>query len=353
MKFNSDSAPVMVTGANGYVASWLVKMLLEQGAQVRATVRNTADDQKVGHLKKLASQHPGQLELFEADLLKPDGFDDAMQGCEIVFHTASPFVMRGLKSPEEELVQPALQGTQNVLNAVNRAQSVKRVVLTSSVVAIFGDAKEIQGQAGGKFTEAVWNKTSSVSHQPYSYSKTVAEQEAWKMARAQNRWDMVTINPGLVLGPSLSKSSVSESINTMLELMGGKLKSGVPKLSIAIVDVRDVAEAHIKAATTPSAEGRHIVVSQTASMLDIAQSIETAFPGKFKLPRKSVPKFLVWLMAPMVGLSRKFVARNVGYQPLFDNSRARQQLGVTFRPVAQTVADHARQIVEDGMLTKG
>lgn len=125
-----------------------------------------------------------------------------MAGCELVMHTASPFLLQGVTDAQESLVRPALEGTRNVLDSVNRTESVKRVVLTSSVVAIYGDARESRDVPGGVFTEDQWNTTSSVDHQPYSYSKTVAEQEAWKYQKAQNRWDLVTIHPGLVLGPS-------------------------------------------------------------------------------------------------------------------------------------------------------
>lgn len=346
----NKNAPVMVSGANGFVASWLVKKLLKQGFTVHATVRDKTDDKKTEHLRKLGSEHPGQLKMFNADLFNNSSFDEAMQGCEIVFHTASPFIMRGLKNPEKELIQPALQGTRNVLNSANRTVTVKRVVLTSSTVAIYGDAIEVRKQVNGKFTENVWNTTSSIHHQPYSYSKAIAEKEAWIIANNQNRWDMVTINPGFVLGPSIAKSSVSESVNTMLELMRGDLKTGVPALYFPIVDVRDVADAHINAATTPTANGRHIIVSETGSMLDMAKHIEKAFPGKFKLPKKQVPKFMIWLFGPLLKVTRKFVKLNVGYNPVFDNSRARNELGLRFRPIGDTIAEHAQQIVEDGLL---
>ncbi len=157
------STPVLVTGGNGYIASWLTKYLLEQGINVRATVRDPSNEKKVGHLKKIAENTRGRLTLFQADLLKEGSFNDAMRGCELVFHTASPFVIRGIKDPQKELVDPAVKGTRNVLEAANRIESVKRVVLTSSVVAIYGDAVDMQQTKNGIFTEEHWNTTSSAA----------------------------------------------------------------------------------------------------------------------------------------------------------------------------------------------
>ena len=344
------SNPVLVTGANGYVASWLVKYLLDDGFKVHATVRDKNNESKVGHLLALEKEHPGQLTLYNADLFNDGDFDEAMQGCELVFHTASPFIVRGLKDPQKELIEPALKGTQNVLHAADRVSSVKRVVLTSSVVAIYSDAIETLKQPNGKFTEAVWNTTASVDHQPYNYSKTLAEKEAWKIAKAQNRWDLVVLNPGLVLGPSLARASDSTSLSTMTELMDGTLRSGAPDLRFPVVDVRDVATAHIKAAMKPDANGRHILFSASASLMEIAKYIGEAVPGKVKLPLFQAPKFLIWLVAPIFGITRKFVSMNVGYPIEFDNSRAKQELGISFMPVEQSVKDHARQIIDDGLI---
>ena len=128
------SKPVLVTGGSGYIASWLVKYLLDDGIDVHATVRNRSDDAKLGHLKRMAESSPGRLTLFEADLLDDGAFDVAMGGCQLVFHSASPFVFSGIKDPQKELVDPAVAGTRSVLESANRTRTVDRVVLTSSVV---------------------------------------------------------------------------------------------------------------------------------------------------------------------------------------------------------------------------
>jgi nucleoside-diphosphate-sugar epimerase len=346
-----SKSPVLVTGANGYVASWLVKMLLDAGYTVHATVRDKSNPSKVSHLQKAAEPYPDKLKLFNADLFDDGAFDIAMQDCEWVFHTASPFLVRGITDPQKQLIEPALQGTRNVLNAANRTDSVKRVILTSSVVAIYGDNIDMQKiNHGLPFTEDNWNKTSSADHQPYPYSKKLAEEEAWNMAKNQNRWDLVVTNPGLVLGPSLAKASDSTSLSTMLELVNGKLKTGVPNLRFPVVDVRDVALAHINAAEMSNAKGRHILVNQSISLLEMAKILRAKYGSKYAFPRWQVPKFIFWLVAPFFGVSRKFVSTNVGHSIEFENSKAKTDLNIAFRSVEETLIDHCQQIIDDGLV---
>ena len=145
------SGPVLVTGGNGYVASWLVKRLLELGHDVHATVRHATDPVETSHLEAIAADSPGALSLYEAELLDPLGFDRAMTGCEVVFHTASPVFGRGVRDPMRVLIEPATGGTRNVLEAVNRCPSVRRVVLTSSVSAVYGDAVDMAETEDGYF----------------------------------------------------------------------------------------------------------------------------------------------------------------------------------------------------------
>ena len=346
------STPVLVTGANGYIASWLVKYLLEDGIDVHATVRDPSNDTKVGHLKQIAKDAPGTLTLFAADLLDDGAFDEAMAGCELVFHTASPFAIHHIKDPQRELVDPAVNGTRNVLESANRVGNVKRVVLTSSVVSIFGDNRDLEQAPGDAFTEDDWNTTSSLTHQPYSYSKVVAEKAAWDIANAQDRWDLVVINPGFVLGPSLTTASDSATMATMKQLVGGTMFFGAPALEVGAVDVRDIALAHIKAGYTPSAAGRHICVSRSMSMLEIGQVLRKNFSGRYPFPTRELPKFMVWLAAPTSGITHKFVSTNVGYPLRFDNSKARKELGMEFRPAETTVVDHFQQLLDDGLVKK-
>jgi nucleoside-diphosphate-sugar epimerase len=348
---SDQTAPVLVTGAAGYVASWIVRLLLESGRSVRGTVRDPDNEAAVGHLRRLPGAKE-RLKLFRADLLAPGSFDTATQGCELVLHTASPFFVRGFKDAESELVRPAVEGTRNVLESVNRAASVKRVVLTSSIVAIFGDNCDALQAPGGVLTEAQWNTTSSLDHQPYAFSKVCAEREAWRLCEAQKRWTMVAINPGFVLGPSLTTRSRSESLYTMRTFGNGKLRTGVPHLSFACVDVRDVAQAHLLAAAKADAEGRYIVCNETVTMLQMADLLRERY-GRYPLPKRELPKFMVRLLGPYTsGITREFVDKNVGYDIRLDNSRSRNQLGLSYRPLRQTLNEHFQQLIDDGVLPR-
>lgn len=352
MKSIDKTKPVMVTGASGYLASWITKTLLEEGINVHATVRDATNFEKVTHLTAMAKPTTGKLTLFNADLLDQGSFDTAMKDCELVIHTASPFYLTGINDPEDELIRPAREGTRNVLESVNRNQSVKRVVITSSAAAVHGDNADITRTPNGVFTEKDWNTTSSATHQPYAYSKTVAEKEAWAIAKVQNRWDLLTINPGWILGPSMTKRRDSTSISIIIQMGDGTFKSGVPELWHGIVDVRDVATAHIKAGFTPEASGRHLIVNREATLLHLSKLLWDDFEDRYPLPRKQIPKFLIWLLAPTLGFTRQYVKKNIGIPIKFDNSYSRKDLGMTYVPVERTIREHFLQLIDDGLLDK-
>ena len=340
----------MLTGGTGYLASWIVKMLLDDGINVHATVRDPNNEFKVEHLRSIAEKSAANLKLFQANLLEPGSFDEATIDCELIIHTASPFSITNVNNPQQELIRPAQEGTINVLESANRSSTAKRVVLTSSVVSIYGDNVDIKTAPGGIFNENQWNQTSSPDHRPYPYSKTIAEKEAWKIAGEQEQWDLVVINPGWILGPSLSKRVDSASIKTMIQFGDGTYKSGVPELWNGMVDVRDVAKAHIKAGFTPEANGRHILVSEEATLLDLGKILRKNFGDQYPFPTKEPPKPLFWLISPMFGFTRKWVTKNVGCKISFDNSYSKESLGITYMPLDQTVKDHFQQILDDGLL---
>jgi dihydroflavonol-4-reductase len=347
MKEIDKRRPVMVTGVTGYMASWIVKMLLEDGVNVNATVRDPSNGQKVEHLTRIESTSAGKLKLFKADLLDVDSFDEPMQGCELVVHTASPFFMATPKNPEEELLRPAKEGTRCVLEAAKRTPTVKRVVLTSSVAAICGDLADLELVPGKVFTEKQWNVTSSAEHLPYAYSKTIAEKEAWAVAKEQDKWDLLTINPGWILGPSVSKRKDSFSINAMIQFGDGTFKNGAPDIGAhPVADVRDVASAHIKAGFTPKASGRHIVSSGEATLLELANILRRHFGDAYPFPRNQVSKSLMLKF----GFTRKYVSRNSGRRVRYDNSYSKADLGMSYIPIEQTVIEHFQQILDDGLL---
>lgn len=348
MKINT-SCPVLVTGATGYIAGWVVKNLLDKGITVHAPIRNLSNKEKRAHLDELAENSSGQIKYFESDLLIENSYKEAMKGCELVIHTASPFVMDS-KDPQKEVIDPALIGTQNVLKTVNEVESVKRVVLTSSVAAIYGNGVDAQSVDGGIFNESMWNTTSTATDGEYSYSKTIAEKEAWRINEEQKRWDLVVINPSFVLGPSLNPDAMFESKKFMLQMGNGDLKSGAPDVTMGMVDVRDVSKAHVIAGFNEKAKGRHILSGETHTLLEAGGFIKEKFGDKYPVPTRNAPKFLIWILAPFLGIKRNFVSKNIGYKIDFDNSKSIKELGIKYSPVKKAVVDFFQQFIDKGLV---
>jgi nucleoside-diphosphate-sugar epimerase len=350
MKNIDKTKPVMVTGATGYVAGWLIKKLLDEGITVHAAVRNPGNKESLRYLDAIAGKSNGSIRYFKADLLSEGTYDEAMKGCELVFHTASPFTSK-IKDAQRDLVDPALIGTKNVLGSVNRSESVKRVVLTSSCAAIIGDARDCSGYPNGIATETQWNFSSTVDHQAYSYSKTVAEKAAWEICKAQNRWDLVVINPSFVIGPGINPDATSESFNLVRQLGDGSMKTGVPSFSIGVVDVRDLAEAHYMAGFKPEANGRNIISAENSDFFTLASFLRKKFGNAYPFPTRTIPKFLVWLIAPSAGFKRKMIWQNVGYPWRVDNSKSIRELGMKYRPIEGSMVDFFQQMIDNNVFT--
>ncbi len=348
MKTIDKKKPVLVTGATGYVAGWLVRKLLEEGLTVHAAVRDPENKEKLKFLDQLEEQLPGKIIYFKSDLLEDGSYAEAMKGCELVFHTASPFTM-DIKDPQKELIDPAKLGTRNVLEQATKTESVKRVVLTSSCAAIYGDNADLKDTPNGTFTEEIWNTSSSLDHQPYSYSKTVAEQEAWKINKEQSQWDLVVINPSLVLGPAINPNNVtSESFNIVKQFGNGSMKAGAPKTGMGVVDVRDVALAHFNAGYTPEASGRYIVSGHNSSIPEMAAALLSNYGAKYPIPKKAMPKWLIWLVGPSINkaITRKFVSRNMGLPFIADNSKSKKELNINYRPLEDSMNEMFQQLID-------
>lgn len=334
---------VLVTGGTGYIGSWVVKYLLEKSYTVRLTVRDKAKQANYAHVHKLAETAPGKLEIWEADLLISGSFDAAANGADVIMHIASPFILK-IKDAQKELINPALLGTRNVLEAANASPSVKKVVLTSSVAAVHGDNIDMKTMGLTEFTEEHFNNTSSLKHQPYSYSKTLAEKEAWDIYKLQSQWKLVVINPSFVMGPAINPETNSESIGFMKDILSGKLAMGAPDLCFGFVDVRDVAKAHLLAMEKGDAEGRHILAERTTGVFELTQIIKSIFGKKFKLPTKKSPKLLMYLVGWMFGLNAKFITRNVGHPIQLNNAKSIKKLGLVYTPLEKTIEDMVNQL---------
>lgn len=343
----NNNSPILVTGATGYVAGHLVKKLLAKGHTVHAAVRDPENLEKLKYLNEIAAQTSGNIVYFKADLLKPGSYAQAMKGCELVYHTASPFMLK-VNNPKRDLIEPALLGTRNVLEEANYTESVKRVVVTSSCAAIYGDNIDLQTIPNKTLTEEHWNTTASESHNPYAYSKTLAEREAWKIAKAQSRWDLITVNPSLVIGPGINPNATSESFNIIKQLGAGKLKSGAPKWGLGLIDVRDVAEIHLQAGFTPSAHGRYIACAYSTDTYAMTRLLLEKYGTRYPIPKSCLPKWLLWLVGPIVDntLTREMISKNVDYPWQADNSKATKAFNINYRDLKTSLEEFFQQAID-------
>lgn len=268
---NGDGKVVCVTGAAGFIASWIVKFLLQRGYTVRGTVRDPGNPKKVDHLLKLDGAKE-RLQLFKADLLEEGSFDSIVEGCDGVFHTASP-VRFVVNDPQAEVIDPALKGTLNVLKSCAKSSSVKRVILTSSVSAVVFNTKPKNPEV---VVDETWFSDPDFCRELkvwYTLSKTLAEAAAWKFAN-ENNIDMVVINPTMVVG-SLLQPEVNESVETILKLING---IPFPNKAFGWVDVKDVAHAHVNAYEIASASGRYCLADRVVHYSEIARILRDLYP---------------------------------------------------------------------------
>ena len=348
----NPDAPIMVTGATGYVAGWIIKTLLDKGHTVHAAVRDPNNEKKLASLKALVPDSPDRIKFFKSDLLEEGSYTEAMQGCELVYHTASPFTVR-VEDPQRDLIDPAVKGTENVLNSASEVDSVKRVVVTSSCAAICTDAADVEFAKGDMLSEEDWNQTASLTHQPYFYSKALAERRAWDMANAQSQWDLVTINPSFVLGPGVDPMASSESFSMIARYGNGEMKDGVPDFGMGTVDVRDVAMAHYNAGFIAAASGRYVISATNSGLWPLAQTLRKHFGDKYPIPKKIVPKWLLWLIGPIVTkgeFTRKIVSRSIGHPFRMDNSKSIRELGMDYRDEETTIVEMFKQMIEAGRI---
>ncbi|CAI5468143.1 unnamed protein product [Closterium sp. Yama58-4] len=267
---NKGSVPgegkqVCVTGASGFIGSYVVKLLLDRGYNVKGTVRDASNEKKTSWIRDLAKGRPGKLELFSADLNTPGSFDEAVEGCEFVCHVAA---VVSLKEPNpQKVVDAAVQGTENVFSSILKHKTAKRVVLTSSAAAI------MDYSSNRVLTEEDWNANWGL-HDPYPMGKTLAERYAWKLVEDLKgrdwTFDLVTICPTMVFGRVMREEHARTSLNVIRQLLENRLFLA-PSLYFSIVHINDVALAHVLALEKDAAKGRYILCNgDTLSMLEIA-----------------------------------------------------------------------------------
>jgi dihydroflavonol-4-reductase len=331
---------VLVTGGTGFLGGWCVNLLLERGYEVRTTIRDLARQQAVRDAVAQAGVDPGsRLTVHAANLTSDAGWPDAVAGCQYVLHVASPFPPVQPKDPDE-LIVPARDGALRVLRAALDA-NVERVAMTSSIAAI---RPARPSSEAAPYTEADWTDGNDASRTPYVRSKTLAEQAAWQLMREADATDrLATSNPGAIIGPALSDDH-SYSLQAIQRLLGGM--PAAPRLGFNFVDVRDVADLHIRAITDPAGGGqRFIATDRFLWTYEVAAILhERLGDAAKKVPTRAAPDLLVRAMALFDGSIRSVVA-DLGKRSWFSSEKARTTLRWSTRPVDDSIEDCGRSLL--------
>jgi nucleoside-diphosphate-sugar epimerase len=335
-----------VTGGSGFVGSHCIVQLLAAGHQVRTTVRSLKREAEVRAMVKQGGAEAGErLSFFAADLEKDSGWPEAVTGCDYVLHVASPFPI-GVPKDENELIVPAREGALRLLRAA-RAAGVKRVVLTSSFAAI-GYGQKAQT---APFNETNWTDPDGDGLTAYVKSKTLAEPAAWDFIAKEGRGlELSVVNPVAVMGPVLAPD-FSTSIQILKRMLDGAAP-GCPRINFGVVDVRDVADLHIRAMTDPAAKGERFlaVAGDFMSMLAISKVLrERMGPVAKRAPTRELPDWLVRIAGIFDPTARQIVPE-LGKMKNGTNEKARRVLGWAPRSNEESIVAAAESLVRLGLL---
>jgi dihydroflavonol-4-reductase len=332
---------VFVSGGSGYIAGFLIRQLIAEGWTVHTSIRDLARETTV---RASLAVDDSKLKFFAADLTSDAGWAEAMAGCSHVAHVASPLPSNAPKS-DDELIVPARDGALRALKAA-KAAGVKRFVMTSSMAAIaYG-----HGRSKSVFTEADWTDPTSPDAYAYVRSKTIAERAArdWVAAEGGDM-EFVTVNPSLVLGP-LQSGDFSTSLEAIKKLLEGSMP-GLPNFGFGIVDVRDVADMHVRCLTMPDMAGERFICSGPFLMMaDVAAILREGLgPQGRKVPKRKLPDWLMRVVGRFDPVVRQ-VLGELGNVRDTDISHARTKLGWSPRPPEESVLDTARDMIRLGIV---
>ena len=343
MTHNPDSTTVLVTGASGFIGSHCVVQLLQAGYAVRGTLRDPAREDPLRQALANHTDTDGRLEFVIADLVRDEGWDQAARDCDFVLHVASPYPPEPPKH-EDELIVPAREGTLRVLRAAANS-GARRVVLTSSLAAIIAGHEDDHKT----FDENDWTNLER-EKRAYHRSKTLAERAAWEFVNDTRDIELTVINPGGVLGPSVDGKTFSTS-GELVRLLMAREVPGTLQFKVQLVDVRDVATAHVKAMASKAAAGRrYIAVSDGRWARDIAQVLENEFADRgYQIPTRQIPNFMVRLLAMFNG-TIKYVVDDLGQDYAVSTERIESELNWKGRDPDETIIQTAESMIEHGIV---
>jgi dihydroflavonol-4-reductase len=322
---------VFLTGASGFIAKHILRELLAQGYQVRASIRSDKRKEELQGLFPDAS-----LEFATLDLTKDEGWQDALQGCDVLMHTASPFPLTEPKDPQD-LIRPAVDGTLRAMRAAKEA-GIKRVILTSSCAAIYKQAGKPKMQPSD---ETNWTSPDDPSVGAYEASKTLAEKAAWDFVDENPDIALTTINPGAVFGPPMD-ARYGSSLELVEQLMTGKVPMA-PPMDMVAVDVRDVARMHVAAIDLEVTKGeRFAAASGTHRFLELGRMLK-AWDSALKTPGREAPLWLLWIMG-LFSRDVKGVLANAGRTLAVSGAKAEKTFGFKFIPVKDALVASAKAV---------
>ncbi|CDW84060.1 nad-dependent epimerase dehydratase [Stylonychia lemnae] len=341
----SSKKNVVITGISGFLGSYVCKIFLESGKyHVRGTVRDKHNEKKIAPLRKAFGDLFNELELVEADLMNDQSLDQAIQGMDFVVHTASPFPGEQPKD-ENEIIKPAVEGTMTVVRAAHKYR-VKRLVITSSIAAIMMQTEETQKEF---YTETDWSNLKGC--QAYEKSKTLAEQAAWDFQRDlpdDEKFELVVINPALILGPSLVQSDFTSGV-IIQKIMGEKFP-GMPKIMFPIVDVRDVALAHLRAIEVEEAKGNRFILScKGVWFVEMASALKSEF-GKFYKIKDTELSYCTIKIAALFDKTIKLILPYWGKTLNLKNQKSKDILGIDYIFPQKSVIDMAQSMIDSGII---
>ena len=332
-----------VTGASGFIGSHVVANLLARGRKVRATVRDAGDPIRVDHLKGLEIAEGGRLEIVEMDLFDESSVHAAIAGCTDLIHTAAA-VRISAKDPQRQIVDPSVVGTQNVISAIDAAGTVERFVHTSSTAAI----RPMKWKDGQTLTTETWADDATLEDNPYGLAKVLAERivREWHSDGGNGKPRMVTIHPSVVFGPSMSKIHLRGSLSFLDALVKRKVPLLIP-IQINIVDVRDVAEAHVRGLTMGENAGRYLTVSGDMQFSEISRVLREGYPS-LKTPRFTVPYLVALLAGPLFDkrITRSWARQHLRRKLYWDATPAERELGMTWKGARESILDSVPGMLE-------
>lgn len=322
---------VLVTGASGFIAKHIIHTLLTDGYDVTASVRSERSQKQV---EALFSDN--KINFVHLDLNSDEGWTEAMQGIDVLMHTASPFPAQSPKNPQD-LIRPAVDGTTRALTAAHSA-GIKRIILTSSCVAIYKDSRKppMQPSTRDNWTDPNWSKTGA-----YDASKTLAEKAAWDFAKKHPDIKLTTINPGAVFGPPLDKH-YGTSLDYIDMIFSGKMPA-LPNIQLPCVDVRDVATMHVNAINNDKTYGlRFPAVTDTLTLPQIAKILAKEYPGR-KIRTHTIPDIALKLGARLSPVMKE-AAGNIGMSAVVDGSDAPEVMGFSYISAADSILASAEYL---------